>query len=132
MAFRFLSVCFLLLLPALGWSQDAATDTTIRILNVVLSTDVEHSKPVNVKANFSMADRYAFCHVTYDNSGLPLFLRFRWYLNDVLLFTYDAKTVSGRNLITYSVATLQPGNWKVDIIAPGGSILKTLKFKVTP
>jgi hypothetical protein len=132
MAFRILSVCFLLMLPALGWSQDAATDTTIRIRNVVLSTDVEHSKPVNVKANFSMADRYAFCHATYDNNGLPSFLRFRWYLNDVLLFTYDAKTVSGRNLVTYSVTTLQPGNWKVDVIAPGGSILKTLKFKVTP
>jgi hypothetical protein len=116
-----------------GFAQDSgAADTTIRIKQVVLATDVTDGAPTDIKANFSMADRYAFCHVNYENHGMPTTLRFKWYLNDSLLLNFQAKTPTGTGRSTYSVVTLQPGNWKVDVIAPGGATLKTLKFKVTP
>lgn len=117
--------------PLSAQDQPSGADTTIVIRQVQMAADIENNAPLEVKNTFSMADKFAFCFVRYENYGMSTTLRFRWIYNDKLHFTFDAKTHTGRGLSTYSVVSLLPGNWKVELFSPAGMVLKTVRFKVT-
>lgn len=113
----------------LAQQQSSAPEANLTIRSMVLTPDVVDRQPVDSVQTFSASDSEAFCHIRVRNSGEPTTVTFRWLHNGEEYFTFDAKVGVSSNWRTYSSVTLQPGEWRVQILTPDGEVLTERSFR---
>ncbi|MEE8185002.1 MAG: DUF2914 domain-containing protein [Thermodesulfobacteriota bacterium] len=125
----FLVLLAFLILTSIPLSVRAESNTSVE--TAVLGTGVENLVPMGVAESFSASIGRVYCYSKITN-GDGSTITHRWYYNDkeVAAVHLEIRSTSFR---TYSYKTILPhykGNWKVEIVAEEGNIMKTLEFTI--
>lgn len=96
--------------------------------------DVVDLQSVGVSDSFDASVGKLFCFTKITGAQSPTQISHAWYFGNTQRaeITLSVKSSSWR---TYSSKIIQPheiGDWHVDILGPGGEILKSLEFKILP
>jgi hypothetical protein len=96
--------------------------------------DVVDRQPVGVGYSFDASVGKLACFTKITGAQSPTQISHAWYFGD----TQRAKvtlSVNASSWRTYSSKIIQPheiGDWRVDILGPGGELLKIMEFKILP
>jgi hypothetical protein len=96
--------------------------------------DVADRQPVGAGDSFVASVGKLFCFTKITGTQSPTQIYHAWYFRD----TQRAKvmlSVKSSSWRTYSSKRIQQheiGDWRVEVLGPGGEILKTLEFKIAP
>jgi hypothetical protein len=96
--------------------------------------DVANRQPVGAGDSFEASVGKLYCFTKITGAQSPIQVSHAWYFGDAqrAMVALSIKSSSWR---TYSSKRIQPheiGDWRVEVLGPGGEILKTLVFKITP
>jgi hypothetical protein len=112
-------------------AQPAAS---LQVLDATVSRDVIQRAPVDAGDSFPASVGRLFCFTRMVGAQSPTEVTHVWYFGDVERAQVKL-SVQAAQWRTWSSKIIQPhevGQWFVDVIGPGGKVLQTLQFKVTP
>jgi hypothetical protein len=125
--FLFLTAFFIMTLVPLS----VRAESVASVEAAALGTGVENLTPIGVAESFPASVGRVYCYSKIINGGGTT-ITHKWYYNEkeVAAVPLDIRSPSFR---TYSYKTILPqfkGNWKVEIVAEEGHIIKTLEFTI--
>ena len=112
----------------------AQETASIEVAEAVICEDVVDREPVNMGTRFPASVGRLYCFTNITGAPGPVDIAHVWYFNDTERARVNL-TVKSFRWRTYSSKKIQRheiGNWRVDIEGPGGEVLKSLQFKITP
>ena len=112
----------------------AQPGTSLQVLDATISRDVIQRAPVDAGDSFPASVGKLFCFSRMVGAQSPTEVTHVWYFGDVERAQVKLPVQAGQ-WRTWSSKIIQPhevGQWFVDVIGPGGKVLQTLQFKVTP
>jgi len=130
---RLLSILVCILLaPSFGAAQEAsgsAEEKGLRVEKAVAATAVEDREPVGEATEFEASVGRVYCWTKVLAETTPTAIKHVWYVDEQKVFeiTLDIKYPSTR---TWSLKTIKPGAWRVDITDEGGTVLSSVSFTV--
>jgi len=133
--FALLVVIALIIVPLSHAATSMAQETVIlAVAEASICRDVVNRQPVGAGDSFEASVGKLFCFTKITGAQSPTQISHAWYFGDAqkATVTLSVKSSSWR---TYSSKRIQPheiGDWRVDVLGPGGEILQTLQFKITP
>ncbi len=112
----------------------AQESSLLVVEEAAICQDVVDRKPVGVGDSFDASVGKLVCFTKITGAQSPTQISHVWYFGDTQRaeVTLSVKSSSWR---TYSSKIIQPheiGDWRVDILGPGGDILKIIEFKTLP
>ncbi len=120
----FLFLC----LPAATMAQGLTVETG------VICTSVEERAPVDADTTFSVTDETLCCFTKITGAEDETTISHVWYWGDVERARVEL-TIRGISWRTYTSKRIQEhevGAWRVDILDAEGTVLKSVRFTVTP
>jgi hypothetical protein len=127
-----IALSIVLLLPAVtSLAQETAP---LVVEEAAICRDVVDRQPVGAGDSFVASVDKLFCFTKITGAQGPTQISHAWYFGDTqrAKVTLSVKSSSWR---TYSSKRIQPyeiGDWRVEVLGPGGKILTTLAFKIAP
>jgi len=117
-----------LALPAFAESAD------IKITELVITSKIVKGKPIDsIKRLSSSTDKNLYCFTrTTAPVGTDSSIRHLWYKGDEKVGEFNLP-VKGEAWRTYSKKSIQKGwagDWRVEVVAENGTLLKTVKFRM--
>lgn len=112
----------------------AQPGASLQVLDATISRDVIQRAPVDAGDSFPASAGKLFCFTRMVGAQSPTEVTHVWYFGDVERAQVKLPVQAGQ-WRTWSSKIIQPhevGQWFVDVIGPGGKVLQTLQFKVTP
>jgi hypothetical protein len=112
----------------------AQETSLLSVPQAVICQDVVDRQPINAGDSFNSSVGKLFCFTKITGAQSPTQISHAWYFGD----TQRAKvtlSVQASSWRTYSSKIIQPheiGDWRVEVLGPGGDILETLKFTILP
>lgn len=127
-----LSVALLLVLTATLSAFAGSKD--IAITELVITSKIVKGKPIDsIKRLSSSTDKNLYCFTrTVAPAGTDGTIRHLWYKGDEKVAEYTLP-VKGEKWRTYSKKSIQKGwagDWRVEVVADDGTLLKTVKFRM--
>jgi len=112
----------------------AQESSLLVVEEAAICQDVVDRKPVGVGDSFDASVGKLVCFTKITGAQSPTQISHVWYFGDTQRaeVTLSVKSSSWR---TYSSKIIHPheiGDWRVDILGPGGDILKIMEFKTLP
>ena len=135
----FFGFSFLSIPPLFAQSQSGTTDTadasaaTIKLVQAVMSEDLQEQTPQNLTSVFSIERRKAICFTSFDPVSEKTEIYHNWFHRD----RTSAKirlTLKPPRWSTYSSIQFRAediGPWRVEITDSKGQILHILRFSIT-
>jgi hypothetical protein len=115
-------------------SSMAQETASLVVTEATICRDVVNRQPVGAGDSFDASVGKLACFTKITGAQRPTQISHVWYFGD----TQRAKVALSVNSLswrTYSSKKIQQheiGDWRVDILGPGGEILKSLGFKILP
>jgi hypothetical protein len=96
--------------------------------------DVVDRQPIGSGYSFEASVGKLFCFTKITGAQSPAQVSHAWYFGDAQRaeVTLSLKSSSWRTYSSKRIQYHEIGDWHVEILGPGGEILKTLEFKITP
>ena len=130
-----LVVIALIIVPLSHAATSIAQETTpLAVAEASICRDVVNRQPIGAGYSFEASVGKLVCFTKITGAQSPAQISHVWYFGDVerATVTLSVRSSSWR---TYSSKRIQPheiGDWRVDVLGPGGEILGTLQFKISP
>jgi hypothetical protein len=130
-----LVVIALIIVPLSHAVTSMAQETApLTVAEASICRDVVNRQPIGAGYTFEASVGKLLCFTKITGAQSPTQISHSWYFGDAqrATVTLSVKSSSWR---TYSSKRIQPheiGDWHVDVLGPGGEILQTLQFKITP
>ncbi len=108
--------------------------TDLEILESVMAADVKERKPVGVAGAFDWSAGQIWSYIAVRNDGEPTTVKMVWRKDGKEKFGIDVKVGKSKAWRTWSRKRMRKkdvGAWTVDVVEPGGQVLKTMSFEVT-
>jgi len=131
---------FLLALPILVTiplsqvvTSTAQETASLEVAAAAMCTDVVDREPVGAGDAFEVSLGKVCCFTTIVGAHNPTEVTHVWYFGDIERARVNL-AVNAFSWRTYSSKRIQRheiGDWHVDVLGPGGELLKTLQFKIT-
>lgn len=129
--YRFLLGCLLSFstaLPVFGGNAD------IKITELVITSKIVKGKPIDsIKRLSSSTDKNLYCFTrTIAPGGTDSQIKHLWYKGDEKVGEFTLP-VKGERWRTYSKKSIQKGwagEWRVEVVAADGTLLKTVRFRM--
>ena len=124
-----LCMLFCLSLSQSGLSQDAPT---LEVVDSAICTSIENRACVNPREEFSGGVEKLFCFTRIKGAKDDTEVTHVWYYGDIERARITLEVLSP-NYRTYSSKRIQIyeiGPWRVDVLGPGGTVLKTISFTI--
>ncbi len=112
----------------------AQQPASLQVLDATISRDVIQRAPVDAGDSFPASAGKLICFTRMVGAQSPTEITHVWYFGDVERAQIKLP-VQASQWRTWSSKIIQPhevGQWFVDVVGPGGKVLQTLQFKVTP
>ena len=125
----------LAILMILAGSLPAFTEEEeIRITELVITSKIVKGQPIDsIKRLSSSTDKNLYCFTrTAAPAGTDSSIKHLWYKGDEKVGEYSLP-VKGEKWRTYSKKSIQKGwagDWRVEVVAADGTLLKTVKFQM--
>lgn len=129
--YRFMAAWLLCLLTVLPVN---AADSGIKISEIVITSKIVKGKPIDsIKRLSSATDKNLYCFTrTIAPGSTDSQIRHIWYKGDEKAGEFTLP-VKGERWRTYSKKSIQKGSagdWRVEVIAADGALLKTVRFRM--
>jgi len=127
-----IALSIVLLLPAVtSLAQETAP---LVVEESAICRDVVDRQPVGVGDSFDSSVGKLACFTKITGAQCPTQISHIWYFGDTqrAKVTLSVKSSSWRTYSSKRIQQHEIGDWRVDILGPGGEILKTLGFKILP
>lgn len=104
------------------------------VAEAAVCRDVVDRQPVGAGTSFESSVEKLFCFTKITGAQNSIDILHKWYFEDTLRATVPlpVRSSSWRTYSSKRIQYQEIGSWHVDIIGPEGTILKTLKFSITP
>ena len=112
-------------------TNSADQSDTLYVREMVLAQDVVERTPIDVVQAFDVSDGEAWAFARIFNTGPLRNVIFKWYYEESLYYTFEAKVGTSKNWRTYSSVTLREGAWRVEMEDHKGNQLKEIRFHVS-
>lgn len=109
--------------------QDASSP---EVMDAAICLNVENRACVDVKEEFSTANETLYCFTRVTGAKEDIEVTHVWYYGDVERARVSL-SVRSSNWRTYSSKRIQAhetGKWRVEVLGPGDTLLKTIPFTV--
>jgi hypothetical protein len=122
-------VCALFAATLAVAQEKAAGDQGLKVEKAVAATSVENREPVGEATEFEASVGKVYCWSKIAATTVPTTIKHVWYQGEQKVFEkdLDIKFASTR---TWTVKTIQPGSWRVDITDEAGNVLDSVSFTV--
>ena len=124
-----LCMLFSISLAENGLSQD---DSSLEVMDAAICLNVENRACVDVKEEFSTTNETLYCFIRVTGAKEDIEVTHVWYYGDVERARVSL-SVRSSNWRTYSSKRIQAhetGKWRVEVLGPGDTLLKTIPFTV--
>ena len=125
----------LLVMPFLNAGiADAQQAASLEVAMGAICRDVVNRQPVDVGTSFESSVGKLYCLTKIIGSAGPTEITHVWYFGNTERARVDLD-VNSATWRTYSSKIIQPheiGAWHVDVLGPGGELLQTFEFTITP
>jgi len=111
-----------------------AENADIKITELVITSKLVKGKPIDsIKRLSSSTDKNLYCFTrTTAPVGTDSSIKHLWYKGDEKVGEFSLP-VKGETWRTYSKKSIQKGwagDWRVEVVAENGTLLKTVKFRM--
>lgn len=129
--YRLLLGCLLVLTTVL---PVFASDDGINVSEIVITSKIVKGKPIDsIKRLSSATDKNLYCFTrTVAPAGTDSHIKHLWYKGDEKVGEFTLP-VKGERWRTYSKKSIRKGwagDWRVEVVAADGTLLKTVKFRM--
>ncbi len=127
-----IALSIVLLLPAVtSLAQETAP---LVVEESAICRDVVDRQPLGAGDSFDASVGKLVCFTKITGAQCPTQISHIWYFGDTqrAKVTLSVKSSSWRTYSSKRIQQHEIGDWRVDILGPGGEILKTLGFKILP
>ena len=114
--------------------SEAQVPPPISVAEATICQNVVDREPVQAGSSFPASVGRLYCFTTIIGAQSPIDITHVWYFGGTQRARVNL-TVKSLRWRTYSSKKIQSheiGNWHVDILGPGGDLLHSLQFKITP
>lgn len=114
-------------------TSTAQETASLEVAAATMCTDVVDREPVGAGDAFEVSLGKVYCFTTIVGAHNPTEVTHVWYFGDIERARVNL-AVNAFSWRTYSSKRIQGheiGDWHVDVLGPGGKLLKTLQFKIT-
>lgn len=133
--YALLIVIALIIVPlSLAVTSMAQETATLLVSEASICRDVVNRQPVGAGDSFEASVGKLACFTKITGSQSPTEISHVWYFEDTqrAKVTLTVKSSSWRTHSTKRIQSHEIGDWRVDVLGPGGDILQVLQFKITP
>ncbi|UCG14911.1 MAG: DUF2914 domain-containing protein [Deltaproteobacteria bacterium] len=123
-------VSMFLCLPGLMQAQQT---TSLDVGVAAICRDMVDREPVDAGISFPVSVGQLYCFTKITGAQSPTQVTHVWYYGETERARVDL-TVNSASWRTWSSKIVQPhevGSWRVDVLGPGGTVLKELQFEIT-
>jgi hypothetical protein len=126
--------CLVAALVLLSTTCPWAADSAIRITELAVTTKIVKGNPIDLVrriSSSSVKSLYCFTRLTAPE-GTDTTIKHVWYNGEEKVGEY-VLPVKGVKWRTYSKKNIQKGwagDWRVDVLASDGTLMKTIKFRM--
>jgi len=125
----------LLVMPFLNAGiADAQQAASLEVAMGAICRDVVNRQPVDVGTSFESSVGKLYCLTKIMGEAGPAEITHVWYFGNTERARVDLD-VNSATWRTYSSKIIRPheiGAWHVDVLGPGGELLQTFEFTITP
>ena len=128
-------LCASLLAAAVGslsTAHPAHADQALVIRDFVLSHGINKREPIYITDFFLSSDKRAYAFLRISNLGAPTIVSFVWYYEDRIHAAVELEIGTSPGWRTWSSASLQPGQWRVELLGHDGLVLAEHNFLALP
>ncbi len=118
--------------PAQAQGSAAAAPGEYEVVDVKLGTGVQDREPQGVAETFKMDAGRVYCWTKVNGPEGGGEIKHAWYKGSEKMSEVTL-VLKYKSVRTWSYKTLPsdaPGDWRVDVLAPDGTVLKSVAFKV--
>jgi hypothetical protein len=108
----------------------AAADGKVVVRDLVLTHNVDERMPTDSVDGFAAETDVGFAFVRVSNGGDPTQVKMVWSRNGVEQGSVPLNVGTSSSWRTWSRVSLQPGNWRVQVVNADGSVLSQREFSV--
>lgn len=115
-------------------SSKAQESASLEVAVAAICNDVVDREPVGAGNTFEVSLGKVYCFTTIIGAHSPTEVTHVWYFGDIerarvnlAIKAYSWRTYSSKRIQRHEI-----GDWHVDVLGPGGELLKTIEFKITP
>jgi hypothetical protein len=125
------SIIVPLFLAVTSIAQEAAP---LVVSEAAICQDVFNRQPVGAGDSFDSSVEKLYCFTKIIGSQNPTQISHIWYFGNTQKaeVTLSVESSSWRTYSSKRIQSHEIGDWHVDIVGPGGEILKTLGFNIIP
>ncbi len=121
-----------LLLALAATTQPALAGDKVVVRDVVLTHNVAERMPTDSVDGFAADTDVGYAFVRISNAGEPTQVKVVWSRNGVEQGAVPLNVGTSSGWRTWSSTSLQPGNWRVQVVDANGAVLSQKDFAVGP
>ncbi|RLB80551.1 MAG: DUF2914 domain-containing protein [Deltaproteobacteria bacterium] len=112
-------------------AQEAAS---LKVADAAICKDVVDRTPVDAGTSFSASVGKLYCFTKITGAQEPTTVTHVWYFGETerARVSLAVGVASWRTNSSKKIQPHERGSWHVDVLGPGGELLKTLEFEITP
>jgi hypothetical protein len=114
-----------------GMGQDAAA---LEAVDSAICTGVEDRACVDPREEFSTGVEKLYCFTRINGAREDIEITHVWYFGDIerARITLAVRSSSYRTYSSKRIQAHETGKWRVEVLGPDGTVLKTIPFAVVP
>ncbi len=120
---------FSVLIVQKGLSQDAAA---LEVVDPAVCTSVENRACVDPKEEFSVSVDRLYCFTRITGAREDTEVTHVWYYGNIerARIPLSVRSASYRTNSSKRIQAHEAGQWRVEVLGPDGSVLKTISFSI--
>lgn len=127
----FMIVCMFMSISLIpnGLCQD---DASLEIMNAAICSNVENRACVDPKEEFSTAVDRLFCFTRVTGAQEDIEVTHVWYYGEIerARINLSVRASSWRTYSSKRIQAHETGKWRVDVLGPGDTLLKSIPFTI--
>ena len=106
--------------------------SSLEIKDAAICLNVENRECVDPNDEFSTADEILYCFTRVTGAKEDIEVTHVWYYGDVerARISLSVRSSSWRTFSSKRIQVHETGKWRVEVLGPGGTLLKTIPFTV--
>jgi len=107
---------------------------TVSVTEAVICRDVYNRRPLVVGSSFKSSVYRLYCYTKIASTQSPTEISHIWYFGETekARVKLPVKSSKWRTYSSKQIQSHEIGDWHVEVLAPQGELLQTLRFEITP
>lgn len=128
----FIAILCMLLSVSLTQSGLCQDDSSLEVMDAAICLNIENRACIDPKEEFSTANETLYCFIRVTGAKEDIEVTHVWYYGDVerARISLSIRSSSWRTYSSKRIQAHETGKWRVEVLGPGDSLLKTIPFTV--